>query len=218
MAFAPHARVSFGGNLNIFGTAGVDIWNCNINVVMSDFTEAGCDAYLAAIQANLKTWFTGVNNEMSNLSDLRYVKCNRIGADGKYMNPSLTHRFDYTSIGTGPKAPSMPGYLTLAYSWSTAQMRGAGSKGRIYPPNAPTAAAGGQPIALASSIANAVNSAKSLLTLIGSAGVTATTPVIASGVNAALTPITGVRVGNEIDVQRRRRNALPEVYSAAAWP
>jgi hypothetical protein len=30
--------------------------------------------------------------------------------------------------------------------------------------------------------------------------------------------ITGVRVGNVIDVQRRRKDAIQEVYSAGPWP
>lgn len=218
MAWSPHARVVFGGALNDLGLLGSDIWQCTVNVVPLDMVEGWCDPYLAAIQAPLKTWFTAVASEMSTNADLRFIKANLIGADGHYSNPTVTHRFDYTSIGVGAKAPTMPGYLSLAMSWSTALTRGPGSKGRIYPPNAPTAAGSGQSVANSTSTNNAMNAAKALLTVLASTTTTQATPVIASGVNAAVTPITGVRCGNLIDVQRRRRNSINETYVAAAWP
>lgn len=218
MPYGPHAKVVFGGNLNNLGTAGVDVWQCNVNISPLSLTDAFCDAYLAAIQAGLKTWFTGGTNLMSNVADLRFVKCNLIGTDGKYTNPTVTHRFDYTSIGVGPTVPNMPATNTLAFGWSTALMRGPGSKGRIYPPFAAASALAGGSVATSGNIASAVTSAKALLTVLASSSTTAAVPIVASGVNAALTPITGVRIGNLIDSQRRRRNAINETYSSSTWP
>jgi len=168
MAWSPHARVTFGGNVSDLGTAGVDEWQCNVNILPLSMTDAFCDAYLAAIQAALKTWFVTAANNLSSTSDLRFVKCNLIGADGKYVNPTITHQYDYTSIGVGGAASTMPAYLSLAYSWTTALMRGPGSKGRIYPPTAQTAAAAGSAVAGTSSISAAVTSAKALLTVLAS--------------------------------------------------
>lgn len=218
MAWARHMRVTFGGNLSDLGTMATEIWQCNVNINPTSLNDAFCDPYLAAIQAALKTWFITAANQISSAADLRYIKCNLIGVDGLYENPTVTHRYDYTSIGAGGSTPTIPGDMCLAYSWSTALMRGPGSKGRIYPPNAPTTAAAGSMIASGSSISAAVTSAKALLTVLASSSTTAAVPVIASGVNASLTPITGVRVGNLFDVQRRRRNAAPEIYSASVWP
>lgn len=218
MAWAPHMKVVFGGNLSNLSTMGTDTWQCNVNITPISLVDAFCDPYLAAIQGPLKTWFITAANLMSSIADLRYVKCNMIGTDGKYSNPTVTHRFDYTSVGVGGASSSMPITNTLAFSWSTALMRGPGSKGRIFPPIACASVIAGSDVAAATSISGAVTSAKALLTVLASSSTTQATPIVASGVNAALTPITGVRIGNLIDSQRRRRNAVNETYTLANWP
>lgn len=222
--YVPHTRVTFGGaNQQIPG----EIWSCNVNVQRPapDFGPLlDHEAYLNAIQAALTAWFVSSTNKISNVATLAYVKANAIGTDGKYSDPTVTHQHNYTSTIVGGSAPSaMWGLLSFATSWTTARMRGVGSHGRVYLPNytLPPAANGGVTIDVTAQ-SLLLTAGKGLLTVLASSGATLCEPIVASkggksggGINSK---ITGVRIGNVVDVQRRRKNALLETYVAGAWP
>lgn len=104
-------------------------------------------------------------------------------------------------------------------------MRGIASNGRIYPPISLTVTAG-SPRVGASMQNSARDAGKALLSAINqpTGGTFAIAPcVVSRGANGglgagALELITSVRVGNVVDVQRRRKNALKESYVSANWP
>ena len=218
--FAPHIRVSFGGTSRSPFSSGVEeIWNCTVNCIPTPggtFDESG---YLNGMHASLAAWFESATTYMSNLSNLTYVKCNRINAAGHYADPTGVFFYDYPEAHPGSQAPIDPPIITTAYTWTTALKRGPGSHGRVYPPNNGLGPAGSQHINDLA-LPNMVAAAKQLLDAIAhtpTVGPAQLIPVVASGVNATNTPITGVSIGNIKDVQRKRKDALKESYTRATW-
>lgn len=226
MTYAPHTLIAFGGSLSE-RAVGDEIWQCGIraNVVGgSTIPQAKQATYLAAIQAGLSTWFASANAYHSPESKLAWIKCNAIGADGKYIYPTTT-RYDYaTPVAGSGTTNGIPAFTNAVYSWTTAVARGVAARGRIYPPNVPTCAVGST---LSSTrITGFLAAAKALLSVIANSSSAdpdlQLVPVIASaggragtGLNRA---ITGVRIGSIADYQSRRKDALPELYTTSAWP
>ena len=226
MSYSAHFRISFGGNfLSEDQSTVLDIWACNVNAIPATsgaFDEA---TYLAQMAPNLKAWFAAGQNKMSNLATLEYVKCNMVGANGRYSNATATHRFDFTPHAQGGAAPNNPEIISVATSWSTAKQRGPGSHGRIYLPN-PTMGTGASQTISAADMSAAAAAGVALLKIINN-GDPANNPiggssqllipVVASNVNSTNTDIIGVKVGSVKDVQRRRKNALKETYQNAVF-
>lgn len=219
MAYAPHWRLVLGGGWIGGVTAPGETWECSVNC--DDDIVGALDpvAWLAAHAASdIAGWFTNPANWMSSAAVLQYVKLNRIGADGRYTDPTHPHTFGLSPT-SGGRGASYPPFLSVAYTWTTARFRGPGSKGRVYLPTAVQTVSPSSEFLSDLDSANGVTSAKNLLTAVhsGLAGARLV-PVVASNVDASLTPITGVRVGSVIDVQRRRKNKGAEVYVASSWP
>ena len=220
MPFAPHVRVSFGGTLT--GETGYpdEIWNCSVNGEVGPAWDA--DEYLGVIQAALLAWFRSNDSKCSSQSTLGYVKANKIGADGKYVDQGTTHVHSYASAMTGGAGPVNPDILTTAISWGTGKARGPGSHGRIYLPNNTLGTGIGMTVSIVEQdalVAAGVNLLQILNAGGGGNGIPGhpntnpvLQPVIASRVNATNTPILSCRVGNVKDVQRRRKDAYRESY------
>lgn len=213
MPFAPHYRVSFGGSLSESGVVD-EIWNCTVNCADRSSEAPGFseDDYLNDINGPLKTWFSSLDAGNSSKATLEYVKCNLINAEGNY-NSDDSHTFFYaTPFGTGFAAPKYPQIITTAVSWGTTRARGPGAHGRIYPPNNTFDDATTLEMSAANQTA-LVRAGQALLTALNNTpGGNTLHPVVASKVDASLTDIIEVLVGSVKDVQRRRKDALVEVY------
>lgn len=220
MVYKPHTLVAFGGDLGLDWSAtvpGPEIWECTVRIVDSVAGAPLSDpaGYMANLHAALGTWFTtqslcGVG------TGLRWLKVNNIGADGKYVDKTNTNVFDYAPALNGTQAQPLPYILGFVTTWRTARTRPPGAFGRIYLPNATTDTNGGVTISdiAAGSYADA---GVSLLHVLRDAGDSVPAiPVVASRVDASNTPITHVAVGNVVDVQRRRKDAIPEAYQTRA--
>lgn len=156
-------------------------------------------------------------------------KIANIGADGKYLgakdatgntNPWVSGSFNGLA-GTG--VSSMPWFCALAVSFHTASPTKYAKHGRIYAPLAIGALTGGDPRLDSTTVATALNWGKALLTNISKPAGGATTgstnpvrPVVASR-HGAIFEINEVRVGDVIDVQRRRKRQMRENYQKSAW-
>src|SRR5690348_15483940 len=83
--YTDHMLVVIGGDW--VGEAS-DGWECTVRVSSNGGGGGVLDeeAYLNDIVPNLKTWFGALTNQMSNQANLKYVKVNRIGTDGKYVD------------------------------------------------------------------------------------------------------------------------------------
>lgn len=226
MPYGAHALVAFGGAL-AEKAAGDEIWQCGIRVLPPGglFTVAQQNAYLASIKTPLQNWWFATANGMRNDATLAWIKCNQIKANGGYLY-NVTSRTDYTTpVAGGGGAAGVPAFLSICFSWQTQLQRGLNAKGRIYPPTVGGYTPPGSLVPTAT-VTAMVASAKALLTVIANTAAAdpavRVVPVIAGpgrpDFEPAPEPITGVRVGNVYDEQRRRKNAVPETYTAAAWP
>lgn len=230
-----HVLVSFGGAL---GTApAADSWQCGVRMynATADFTnQAWVDlpSYLTAIKVPLQTWMTSTSGTYGSLradAHLDFIKVARIhrttnATSGKASwtyRPAPDNPTVVTGVATTPgTAGVFPWFLSVAFSWTTVTNRGLGHTGRIYPPIAfPGSGATAANLPQAA-VNDYVTKAKALLTALTKADTNSVTlsPCVASLKDGSLHQITGVRVGNVIDVQRRRKEQIPEQYTASVWP
>lgn len=219
MSYRPHTLVAFGGTLpETDDTTQNEIWECTVRGYSpggSQLPLSDPNGYMEQMAPALSAWFSNASHNMANTARLTYVKVNNINANGEYSDPGATNRHDFTPVAGGG-VHSMPSYLTLAFSWTTAFLRGPAHAGRIFPPNFVGNFAGAA--VSQTTVDAAVAAATSLLDCLrqhdGDLGFI---PIVASKIGAATHEIQGVRVGNIIDRQSRRRNAVAETYTAASW-
>lgn len=219
--YTPHTLVTFGGVLNT-AAADKEIWQNGVRVTSVGGGPLGDhDAYLLDIAGPLAAWFTSVAEpKFPNSATLNWVKANPIGANGLYSDPA-PHLHDYSpaQAGAHDNTFDIPDIMCMAISWSTAlavRKHTYATHGRIYPPNYAGWTAGGL-MRQTDSVPPWVTKGKALLTLLA-AGAGGCIPVIASPHAGEIHPITGVRVGDVLDVQRRRKSALKEAYQTAVFP
>lgn len=211
--FPDHYRLQFGGGLR------GDIWSCNINFVKiagAPTTDTRQEALCALFENQIKTWFATAGSAWSSASTLDYVKYNRIGPSGAYFNTGVTHVKFVSPVQGGGSTPVLSNSDALVVSWKTVVARGLASRGRIYipapaaPPNATT---GRITNTLSLSVANTaavfINSANAVAT---DGGEPVEACVVSGVAPGTFHKITGVRVGDVIDTQQRRRNNLVETY------
>lgn len=231
---------TFGGTM---GTgADAEIWQCGLKLgtfttTASSLKLDNLTAYLNSVATPLMTWWTTAANNLRPDYSLTWCKAANIkggllgvnNPGGKYdgatdfsggPNPAV-HTYTPTA-GGGTGGAIVPEIITLCYTFrsSTAAKGKAGSHGRIYPPfsfGTNTSRAG------SGSVTIAVTSAKNLLTAlkvdnaaVGGGGTANVRPCL-FGRDGSVHLIDQVSVGDVIDVQRRRKNKLREVYTTSAW-
>jgi len=219
MVYAPHVRFQMGGELDPLGTgAWNEVWQCTING--NGVGDPPEDAWLASRGPAVKTWFTDTLQQMSFRSRISWCKLNVIGADGKYTDPAHPHTIAFTpGVGYNSTSSVRPSFVALCLSWTTANLRGPEHTGRIYVPTGVASNSFGTDNISTADQSAMVTSGLALLTILNTTvSGWQFNPVIASKVDASNTTITGVRVGNIYDIQRRRKNKQAETYLAAAWP
>lgn len=218
MPYSPHYLFSYGGTLGSRG----EVWSNNIRLgSVADLDAAPNEAdWLAAAQPILSSLFTGTGSKIGASTRVTYLKLNKIGADGRYVSntESNTRFLAGTSIIAGTQTVIYPFQVSLAITWTTAFARGRGSKGRIFHPSLTAAVddegriSGPQALGIANAYKSFLNAIGGIAPLPGDA----LKPVVASGINGALNPITGVSVGDVPDTMRTRRNNLVEARQSVA--
>lgn len=220
--YPPHALLQLGGHLDFDGPADKrEIWSCGLRMFGNDsdtphFVDDP-ENVLDEIMPDLKTWWEDRLNFCRSDASLEYLKLNNINAGGLY-NEGITHERHFTAIPGGGDAFIMPAFLSLSWSFTTGISRGLAHRGRVYFPNVFNWE-GGSSVTDASRDAHATAAFNFLGAAQGNLPETeGTTPAVVSGVRGgAGHPITGVAVGNIIDVQRRRKNAGAETYKVLAY-
>lgn len=224
MTYQPHILLQFSGSLYTD-----EIWSCGLRIRLSTVannTPEGrrqwAEDNLADLSGDVQTWFVDTDSQIAAGAKLLSVKLNPIGADGRYESSEETIEqvFVPTPGVTGAAGPYPP-QVTTVLSLKTSIARGAGSNGRIF---APTGALTIDPatgrIAAAMVTAMAGSFASFIESINDEAGLDDASPqvVVASNVGSPgpMQPATSIRVGNVVDTQRRRRNALPENYTTVA--
>lgn len=208
MAYTPHYLAQFGGrNVDDSG----EVWECGIRC---DTGAVAVDeeAYLNDAAPRLMTWWKLATGFSANIAHLDYFKFNRISPNGHYTDETTTHVHNYTGDTAGVKAQNAPADMSICYSWKTAAARGRASKGRIYLPNYVGQVDG---FKMANTAAHAVWARALTEAIIGNdTHEHEVIPAIFSNLgDGPHNFITGVRVGDIWDVQRRRRGQVSETYA-----
>ena len=219
-----HARLRLGGAL--YGDAS---WSIGINIgsgqngdpfanLSGDINQA-----LDAWRDNVKGLNGGailpgvVRGLMSAQANIQYVRCSRVGTDGKETNVSLV---ELGSAAAGTGSSYQDAQTACVFSLLTGRP-GASYRGRVYLPALGATLSLGrlpesQPAQLATGLAGWLKDVT--LATLDFGGVGSTHPVVVSTTRGVLTQITSVRVGNRLDSQRRRAEGQEEVYGVAAVP
>ena len=151
---------------------------------------------------------------------LGWVKFNEVDPlTKKYVSKTDTTEQIISPAVAGAASGSAPAQQTLCISWVTEAKRGIAAKGRIFPPCTIVGVDGNGNVQAADALSLA-NAAKTFVNNLNNApGVDlpgAALTIVVLGYDGSNRPVTGVRVGNKLDTQRRRRNASPEAYSQVA--
>ena len=212
--------------VTLMGTClgGTEIWNTGFWLGESA-TAAGppTQAEADAIRAAWQTFFVHGNSKINSSYKCDGVKVAWVQEDGT-SDPSNTKYAYYTTpiSGTSTDSGIMPPQCSLAATMISAKARGFGSKGRMYLPgiNAPLLATGkissGTVLPIATKLKeffDAVNAHADVPLPVTLNATASTNPT--STHDAEMWAVTGVKVGDVYDTQRRRRNQLVETYQLA---
>lgn len=215
----PHAfiKVSFGGSL----AAGQEIWTNGINFGLPNasvgFETGDFSAALSNVAADVEAWYTDTRMTIPQVALLEWVKIAYIGENGEYFRDADV--YDYATPVPGSR--NYIGNLTqqsTVVTFESARRRTPGRFARIYPPMTGSVSFDGY-VALgeAEGMRDAtVELLESIADSLQTAGEQPVVPIVASQRTEQNHEITTVKVGRIIDVQRRRRNRLPELYTAPA--
>lgn len=220
MPYQPHTLITCGGSLS--EVSGQDeIWQVGIRGFNTgggpvDPSQHAALALVVAVgpggTTGLGQWYSNVKSHMASTALLKWVKVVNIGPTGAYTSGPTVFNYPTPIAGVNPGA--LPSFCTLALSFTTGKNFGKAKSGRIYPPNFGCSLGGGAIITPALQ-ADLRDSALQFLSAVDQAGDQFDfnpTVISSSGVS---NPITGVRVGNVIDTQRRRKDKVAETYVSA---
>lgn len=193
--------LKFGGRF--FTT---ESWECGLHLG-ADVNTGTAQQYATAIA----DWVGNGNSYVSSAAYLDYVKFNAIDiTTGRYVDQTFSDTYNLPIPQQGGRQTGPP-QISLVISLTTAQLRGRGHAGRFYPPS------GGIDIGATGHVAPATVAlqAGAAVTLIQAINAVAPNKRVCVYSPAAhiLREVTGVRVGDVLDTQRRRRKGLPESYT-----
>lgn len=211
----PFIQLTWGGRL-----PNDEIWANGLHLINTGLNAGpeSLEAYLSnvTIRDNIVDVIAGQHTSTTgptSLAQLEWVKFALLGRDGKYLQDSYTGFPSADLPGGGPGGALV--MTSVAVSFKTEVRRGPAANGRIYPPGNVRDTEGGY---FQSMIYNGELAASWAQTIrnINAVGVEFTNIRVGNVSkvgNGSQAPITRVEVGNVIDVQRRRKNRIREVYS-----
>lgn len=188
-----------------------------------------CDALAVVLSA----YWRKSGSLIANSAFLEYVKWNRVGADGKYLDANTRIR-TFTGLYGGGGKDSYPLQVSWATTWKTDVMRGKANRGRTYWPTMVPLGSGFvvgaddcrakantdwtliQDLNAAARNGYVDGTANPFPAWAVAAGFAPATTREASGLSATVMSnigagtnrvITGAEVGQRLDIQRRRGNA-----------
>lgn len=213
MAYPLHCLVAMGGHFTVPG--GTEVWESTIRVTPTGSPGHMPDpgSYMLEIAAAIGSWFQHADTAAATTTFLDYLKVNNIDADGHYHD-GFTNIFNYPQPTAGTGVEKLSIIECVAMSWGTEVTRGKAARGRMYFPN--RAVVPDTPGLITVSAAGAhfvwVRAWALLEILRNVAGTQQAVPVVVSRSAGIMRIIESVRVGRVVDVQRRRKNAVPELY------
>lgn len=166
------------------------------------------------------TYFNAANAEIANDFTTTQVKMAQLNTDGTTMPNNVVYHTYTTPPAGGNISIQYPPQITLACTLTTANVRGLAAKGRMFLPGVAhsvgttgkvSSTTIGLHATLLQTFFNGVNTDLGVAGDIILASFGSTTPTVQAGVNAT---VTGMKLGDVFDTQRRRRNQLVETYTA----
>lgn len=205
----------------ISGTAfsGAEIWSTGFYM-----GATGADAAVPSLAgANMvktawATFFGTAGTGISSRWSTTQVKLARLQTDGHVELDTVVYADYPTPTAGGASTTAMPPQCALVATLTTAIPRGLASKGRMYLPGVNFSVGTDGRILTTSTDVTAANLKTFFDTVNASidkpgtvinASKGRTPPLTGGGVNAV---VTGLKIGNVYDTQRRRRNDLVETY------
>lgn len=178
-----------------FGSSGVGGW-----------TEAN----QKAIGEVLWEYLDDIKASQGNAFSWKEIRVSAINADGTVVNGASVGTF--TSGLVGSSVQTMPPQVAIVSSQVTGG-RGPRNRGRLYiPAHAPGVSTGIVVSAAQQTIVN--NAAKTAILAFN--GITGIRCAVVSRTHATYSDVVLVKVGNQLDTQRRRREGVKEVYTTLA--
>lgn len=213
-------KVTWGGTM----CDGQEIWSNSLNIgnpeqhaTLETFSSDNnaTDAIVAAIKT-----FHSAERLIPNSVLLEWVKFSLVNTDGKYVtspdgNYSFVKTYDFDAVAGTDTVQNAP-QLSVAVTLDTLARRGLAKTGRFYVPATGTVNPKGklynpQDFSVrAATLLSAINTA--VANNEWGFGSMDQVVVASKEREGAIRRVQAVRVGNVVDTQRRRRNALTEVY------
>lgn len=228
-----HVLLAWGGDL---GNPAMDVWTNTLKLVVVGGAQGGIlspdDQFAFANEADalLKAWHStsvGTAAGPYHLSaKLQWIKCNSIGADGRYVNPVTTE----IQVATPPSGVAThPNWRqTAAITLRTAQTRGPAHVGRFYPAgsNYNFDGTGDAPYFSAAAAQSVADAAVTLIEglnaidINGDGSVMLQVSCVAQSTpaypNGRVLAVQGVEVDRVFDTQKRRTNRVPRLSESSA--
>jgi hypothetical protein len=174
-----------------------------------------------------QTFFTNATSKVSNAFQTTQVKAAMIDTNGKTLVDDIDYYNYPTAISGGGGANWFPPQISLAATLTSDNQRGLAAKGRMYLPGVNAGIQATSAKMLPADVTGIVTNLKTFLDSVNTApGVSGKVilaskgrksqdvgtdgqPIYIGGVSAW---VTGCRLGDVYDTQRRRRNGLAETY------
>lgn len=199
-------KIVWGGTL-----CDTESWACSLHYLTQEPTLLDLEAIKAAAKTFLQDGATGFNKSAT----MTFIKANPLNpATGNYSLATESHELNFAPLSPSSGSVLGPPQLSVVVSLETARARGLASKGRFFPPWAGTVGQNGK-IAGPDTSSAQYAIAQGAIVMIRALDAMGPIPgqvVVFSLKGQIAEPVTGVRVGNVVDTQRRRRASLIEDY------
>lgn len=206
--------------LSVLGTTfnGADIFSFSMRIIPPIGGETVDQAQVDSLATATSTMFANANLAVCQWNKMTAIKLAPIAADGHYPpgEDAFEHVYAPAIVGGATVSTIIwPPQCSYSVGLQTAASRGRGHIGRFYLPslsfnvNTATGKVGDLSASVGAVLRtwiNAINATSG----IGTVG------VLSSLGSGASRVVTGVRLGQVVDTQRRRRNAIGESYTSVA--
>lgn len=214
--YQPHWRLTMSGT---FGdpAAPFDRWAMRLAFDAQKVVGGGPDIDQSVVDdmgTDCRNWFSRPATRIGNACHLTEIKVAPIGGDGKYSGNPMLAPLGKTDGGSSSPLP-YPSQISAVVSLNTAT-RGASGRGRCFVPGTALPV---NPLTNRVDQATAQAAADSFATLLRDLqnlpGTFADVRIVVPSGKGILSPVTSVRVGDELDTVRSRRNQDSEKYYTA---
>lgn len=214
MPYPEHWYVAFGGT-----AWGNEEWQCGIRMAGGPVQGWDVNDALDDVAADVEKFVTSSGARFPQGYYLNYCKLNRIGPDGLYVDKGNSYTHVYAPAIQGTTAPKQPPQIALVVTTLTDANIGPAHAGRFYwigcAFTATISIGTSYNIGTADQTALA-NAAATLMQDLGDwpgLDVTGLAPaVVSKRGEGTWRYITGVRVDDVLDTQRRRAKTLPRTF------